>query len=407
MYDWANSAYAAVILTFVFGAYFVKGVAADPVRGTELWGYAISASGIVIALISPIVGAVADHTGRRKPWILFFTVVLAATTAMLWWVKPNPAGVVLALVLIAVANVAFEVGTVFYNAMLPGLAGRERIGRVSGWAWGLGYAGGVACLGLAFVGFVDAERPWFGLDKQAAEHVRVTGPLVGLWVMVFALPMFLLTPDAPATGMPMATAVRRGLTTLANTIRQARRHADIIRFLIARMIYTEGLNTLFAFGGIYAAGTFGMSFSELIIFGVGMNVTAGVGAALFGWLDDRIGPKRTIMASVAMLALLGIVLLAIDSKTLFWVFGLPLGIFVGPAQSASRSMMAHMAPADIRNEMFGLYALSGKVTAFLGPAALAAVTAWAGNQRAGMATIVVFFAVGLLLMRNVPEVGRR
>jgi UMF1 family MFS transporter len=219
--------------------------------------------------------------------------------------------------------------------------------------------------------------------------------------------MFLLTPDAPATGMPMATAVRRGLTTLANTIRQARRHADIIRFLIARMIYTEGLNTLFAFGGIYAAGTFGMSFSELIIFGVGMNVTAGVGAALFGWLDDRIGPKRTIMASVAMLALLGIVLLAIDSKTLFWVFGLPLGIFVGPAQSASRSMMAHMAPADIRNEMFGLYALSGKVTAFLGPAALAAVTAWAGNQRAGMATIVVFFAVGLLLMRNVPEVGRR
>ncbi|HEX9702724.1 MAG TPA: MFS transporter, partial [Rhodospirillales bacterium] len=174
MYDWANSAYAAVILTFVFGAYFVKGVAADPVRGTELWGYAISASGIVIALISPIVGAVADHTGRRKPWILFFTVVLAATTAMLWWVKPNPAGVVLALVLIAVANVAFEVGTVFYNAMLPGLAGRERIGRVSGWAWGLGYAGGVACLGLVFVGFVDADRPWFGLDKQAAEHVRVT-----------------------------------------------------------------------------------------------------------------------------------------------------------------------------------------------------------------------------------------
>ncbi len=406
MYDWANSAHAAVITTFVFSAYFVKGVAADPVRGTEIWGYAISISGFLIAVLSPPLGAIADQAGRRKPWIFWFTVALALATAALWYVKPDPDYAVLALVLITVGTVAFEMATVFYNAMLPDLAGRQRIGRVSGWAWGFGYFGGLACLGLTFVGFVDAKVPWFGLDKAAAEHVRVTGPIVAAWLCLFALPLFLFTPDTARTAVTWGQAARRGLKTLANTVRDHRRHRPIIWFLAARMFYTDGLNTLFAFGGIYAAGTFGMDFSELILFGVGMNVTAGIGAALFAWLDDWFGPKRTIIGAVVMLIALGAVLLAVETKTLFWVFGLPLGLFVGPAQSASRSLMAHMAPPALRNEMFGLYALSGKVTAFMGPAVLAWATAAAGSQRAGMATILLFCVVGLLLLRNVPDVRR-
>ncbi len=406
IYDWANSAHAAVITTFVFSAYFVKGVVADPVRGTEIWGYAISIAGILIALLSPPLGAIADQAGRRKPWIFWFTVALALATAALWYVKPDPSYALLALVLIVVATVAFEMATVFYNAMLPGLAGRERIGRVSGWAWGFGYFGGLACLGLAFVGFVDADVPWFGLDKSAAEHVRATGPLVALWLAVFALPLFLFTPDTARTAATWGQAVKSGLKTLVQTIRDHRLHRPIIWFLAARMAYTEGLNTLFAFGGIYAAGTFGMDFSELILFGVGMNVTAGIGAALFAWLDDWFGPKRTIIGAVVMLGVLGGILLVIDSKTMFWVFGLPLGLFVGPAQSASRSLMAHMAPPALRNEMFGLYALSGKITAFVGPALLAWVTAAAASQRAGMATILAFFVIGLVLLRNVPDVRR-
>jgi MFS transporter, UMF1 family len=406
MYDWANSAHAAVITTFVFSAYFVKGVAADPVRGTEIWGYAISISGILIAVLSPMLGAIADQAGRRKPWIFVFTVVLALATASLWFVKPDPVYALPALVLVAVATVAFELATVFYNAMLPGLAGRDHIGRVSGWAWGFGYFGGLACLGLTFIGFVNADVPWFGLDKGAAEHVRITGPIVATWLTVFALPLFLFTPDTARTGANWGAAVKSGLKTLADTVRAHRRYRSIILFLVARMFYTEGLNTLFAFGGIYAAGTFGMDFSELILFGVGMNVTAGIGAALFAWLDDWFGPKRTIIGAVVMLTVLGATLLVIDSKTMFWVFGLPLGLFVGPAQSASRSLMAHMAPPALRNEMFGLFALSGKITAFMGPALLAWTTAAAGNQRAGMATILAFFVVGLLLLRNVPDVRR-
>ena len=406
MYDWANSAYAAVIATFVFSAYFVKGVAADPVAGTEMWGYAISLSGIVIAVLSPPIGAIADQAGRRKPWIFWFTVGLALASALLWTVKPNPAYAIWGLVLVAFCHLTFELGTVFYNAMLPGLAGRDRIGRVSGWAWGLGYAGGLACLGLTFVGFVNAETPWFGLDKNQAEHVRVVGPIVGLWLIVFAIPLFLFTPDTPRTAVTWSGAVRNGLRTLIDTVRQHRRHRPVIWFLVARMFYTEGLNTLFSFGGIYAAGTFGMDFSELIAFGVGMSVTAGIGAAMFAWFDDWFGPKRTIIGSVVMLIVLGGTLLFVQSKTMFWVFGLPLGLFVGPAQSASRSLMAHMAPPELRNEMFGLFALSGKVTAFMGPAALAWATAAAGSQRAGMATILAFFLLGLALMRMVPDVRR-
>ena len=406
MYDWANSAYAAVITTFVFAAYFSNSVVGDPVAGTEMWGYAISISGLAVAVLGPILGAIADHIGRRKPWNFLFTAIMAASTSLLWYTKPDPAYVFWALTLVALSNLAFEMGNVFYNAMLPSLAGRERIGRVSGWSWGFGYAGGLVCLGLTFVGFVNAETPWFGLDKETAEHVRVPGPFVGVWVAVFSVPLFLYTPDRPATGLSMLAAMRQGLATLGQTLRKIRDYTDVVNFLIANMIYRDGLVTLFAFGGIYAAGTFGMDFSDLIIFGIGMNVTAGLGATAFAWIDDWVGPKRTVVISLLCMAVLGSVIIFVDSKAAFLVFTLALGVFVGPTQAASRSMMAHLAPAAIRTEMFGFYALSGKATAFVGPAILAWVTAAADSQRAGMATIIAFFLVGLILLLRVPEVRR-
>jgi UMF1 family MFS transporter len=403
-YDWANSAFPTVITTFVFAAYFTKGVAADAVQGTSQWGYAISLSGLVVALLGPVLGAVADRTGQRKPWVLLFTVVAAVASAVLWQVEAAPAYVPLALVSVAVANFAFEMGMVFYNAMLPDLAPHARIGRWSGWGWGLGYAGGLVCLGLVLVGFVQAARPWFGLDKSAAEHLRATGPFVAIWMMVFAVPMFALTPDRAGHKGALLADIKAGLATLAATLRNLGRFRDVLWFLVARMVYTDGLNTLFAFGGIYAAGTFGMGFEELIVFGIAMNVTAGLGAALFAWIDDKLGAKWTIRFSVVALGLLGTVVLLVETKTMFWLFGVPLGLFVGPAQSASRSMMARLAPADMRTEFFGLYALSGKATAFIGPALVALFTDMFQSQRAGMASIVAFFIVGLVLLRRVPDV---
>jgi len=403
LYDWANSAVATVVTTFIFATYFTKAVAVSPEIGTVQWSHAQSAAGLAVAVLSPILGSIADRGGRRKPWIGVFTLLCVAAVASMWFVLPAPDYALLALLLVVAGTVCFEFATVFYNAMLPDLVPRERVGRWSGWGWGLGYIGGLAALAVCLVGFVQTDQPWFGIGKQDAANVRATPVVAALWFAVFALPLFLLTPDRARSAVAVADAVRGGLARLAATIAQARRHKPVAWFLLAHMLYADGLATLFAFGGIYAAGTFGMDLAEVIQFGIALNVTAGLGAAAFAPLDDRIGARRTIvLALIGLLVCGGLVLLA-QTRTLFWIGGLALGLFVGPAQAASRSMMARLAPPDERAEMFGLLALSGKATAFLGPAVLGLVTAAAGSQRAGMATILVFWLAGLLAITRVKE----
>ena len=404
-YDWANSAYPTVIVTFVFAAYYVGVVAETPESGTGDWGVAMSLSGLVVAVLAPVLGAIADQGGRRKPWIGLFTGLAVISGALLWWIEPEPepAFAIAALALVALGNAAFEFGQVFYNAMLPDVASRERLGRISGWAWGLGYAGGLVCLALTLVLFVQPEHPLFGLDKDRAEQVRIAGPFVALWFAAFSWPLFVFTPDRPGTAPPIGQAVAQGLRTLASTLKSLPRRGQIARFLLARMLYTDGLNTLFAFGGIYAAGTFGMDFEEILIFGILLNVTAGLGAAAFGWVDDIFGAKRTIVIAVAALTFLGALILVVESRSAFVVLGCLIGVFLGPAQSASRTLMARLAPPEIRTELFGLYALSGKATAFLGPALVGGVTVWADSQRAGMATILIFFVAGLVLLWPLRE----
>lgn len=403
LYDWANSAFSAVIVTFVFATYFSQGIAADPVTGTAQWGWAMTASGLAIALVSPVLGAIADAGGRRKPWVVAFTLATVAGCFLLWYAEADPAFVLFTLVVVALANLAFEVAGVFYNAMLPEIVSRDYIGRLSGWAWGLGYAGGLACLILALLAFVQTETPLLGLDKARAEHVRITGPLVGLWLLVFSLPMFLLTPDRRSAGLAAGEAIRQGLAQLARTFANARRYRRIGLFLLARMIYTDGLNTLFAFGGIYAAGTFGMDMAEVIRFGILLNVTAGLGALAFAWVDDWLGAKRTILIALIGLLACGTAAVVVEDVLAFWIAGGLLGIFVGPTQAASRSLMARLAPAELRTEMFGLYALTGKITAYVGPFLLGTVTFWTGSQRLGIATILLFFLVGGLLLLPLRE----
>ena len=403
LYDWANSAFSAVIVTFVFATYFSQGIAPDSVDGTAWWGWAMTASGIAIAVISPILGAIADAGGRRKPWVFTFTLLTVIGCLLLWYARPEPSFALYALVVVALAIVAFEVAGVFYNAMLPEIVSRDYLGRLSGWAWGLGYAGGLACLILALFAFVQTERPLFGLDKETAEHVRITGPLVGVWFALFSLPLFLFTPDKQSSGLPPREAVRRGLDQLRGTFANLRRYRAIGRFLIARMIYTDGLNTLFAFGGIYAAGTFGMAMAEVIQFGILLNVTAGLGALAFAWIDDWLGAKRTILIALCGLFACGAAAVMATSTLAFWIAGGVLGIFVGPTQAASRSLMARMAPPEMRTEMFGLYALTGKITAYIGPFLLGTVTYWTGSQRWGVATILAFFIVGGLLLLPLQE----
>jgi UMF1 family MFS transporter len=403
LYDAASSPFFAVIITFIFAAYFTEGVAPDTVTGTAWWGYTATAGALIIAAVSPVLGAIADVGGRRKPWLLGLTLASSVATALLWYVAPEPAYVALALGLVLVANVTNEIGQAFYNAMLPDLAPPDRVGRWSGRGWGTGYLATIVALVILLYGFVLPEPPPFGLDPKQAEDIRIAGPLCAVWFVLVSLPLFLFVPDRPANPQPLGASVRRGLRMLATTLKNVRGHREIVKFLLARLIYNDGLNTLFAFGGIYAAGTFGMQTSEVIAFGIALNATGGLGAFAFAHLDDRLGSKPTILIALGGLMVCGIVALLAESKTVFWVVALFLGIFIGPAQAASRTMMARLAPPEQVTEMFGIYALTGKVTAFLGPFLFGTATWLFGTQRAGMAVILVMFVVGGLLLTLVRE----
>jgi UMF1 family MFS transporter len=397
IYDWASSSFATVILTFVFAAYFTQQVAADATDGTALWGTALGIGGVFVALIAPVLGAAADQMGRSKPWIALFTAVCVLATALLWFIEPAPTHTIPALLLVVVGMVGSEFAVVFYNAMLPRLADPDRLGRWSGWAWSAGYGGGLACLILALLLFVR-EDPLLRLDRDAYEHVRATCLLAAAWYLVFALPLLCMAPEK-GPQKRFRRALRDGVQQLRGTFRSLKQYRGIIRFLIARMIYIDGLGTLFVFGGVYAAGTFGMHEQEILAFGIALNSSAGLGALVFAWIDDWIGGKRTIMISLFGLIVFGASLLLIESLLFFWILGLCLGFFVGPAQAASRSFMARIAPEEIRNEAFGFYALSGKATSFAGPLLVGWLTAYSRSQRIGMSVIIVLFMIGALLMR--------
>ncbi|MDT8449445.1 MAG: MFS transporter, partial [Wenzhouxiangellaceae bacterium] len=324
--------------------------------------------------------------------------------AMLWFVRPTIDDFWWAAVWVGVGILGAEFAFVFYNTMLPDLVSPERIGRWSGWGWGLGYAGGVACLVLALFGFVQTEGPILGIavDRGQAEHVRATFVLVAVWYLVFALPLFLFTSDRPSNELGLDEAVRSGLRQLGRSVKNARRYGDILKFLIARMIYTDGLATVFAFGGVYAAGTFGMNQTRVLQFGIAINVTAGLGALALSWVDDWIGGRNTILLSLLALIASTTAILVVDDVVWFWVFAMIIGIFVGPLQAAGRSHLARVAPEHLRSQMFGLLTFSGKATAFAGPLLVGFVTAATASQRWGMSTIIAFFVVGFLLMLTVP-----
>lgn len=403
-YDWAASSFSVIILTFVFATYFTKSIAVNEIVGTAQWGHAIAIAGIIVAILSPIFGAIADYEGRCKPWLAFFTILCIVATSLLWFAEPSPNYIYFALTFVVLGAIGQEVAQVFYNSMLSDIAPRKYIGRYSGWGWGFGYFGGIVCLLISLFVFIEGKIPWVNLNHATAEHVRIVGPFVAGWYLLFGWLIFAFTPDRSSTGHGVLKALRIGLKVLGQTLKKLfhNDHREILKFLLARMIYMDGLNTIFAFGGIYAAGTFGMSFAEVIQFAIAMNICAGLGCIAFAWLDDYRGSKLTILIALAIMIVAGTALLFIHSKTQFWIFGMMLSLGVGPIQSASRSLMIRLAPKELITEMFGLFALSGRVTAFIGPWILAYVTLTFASQRAGMGTTLVFLlvgAIGLLFVR--------
>lgn len=433
-FDWAAQPYFSLITTFVFAPYFATRVASDPAAGQSLWGFATAAAGLIIALASPMLGAIADASGRRKPWIAGFGAIFVIGACVMWIGKPGDPAIILPLLIAyGFATIGVEFATVFNNAMMPTLVPPDKIGRLSGSGWALGYVGGILSL-IIVLGFMAANPttgrtlfglvPILGLDPATFEGDRISAPLSGLWFVVFVLPMFLLTPDFPAKVSP-AHAVRAGLTDLGHTLRELPKHRSMMAFLIANMIYTDGLVSLFAFGGIYAAGTFGWNTIQIGTFGIILAVAGTFGAFIGGKLDDALGPKRVITGSILLLLTSIIAILLIDRETILFVkvappvpggglfaapaekayllLGCLIGMAGGPLQAASRTLLIRLAPQDRIAQFFGLFALTGKVTSFMGPLLIGFVTAVTASQKAGMAVLVLFFVGGLGLLARVRE----
>ena len=400
-YDFANSAFTTLVVTFVYATYFTSAIAPDEITGTAQWSRAVALSGIVIALLSPFAGALADRSGHRRGYLAAATLVCCAATFALAFVAPSAEhAVLLALTLFAIANVAFELGGVFYNAYLPQIAPPERLGQASGLAWGLGYAGGLLCLVLALLLLVR-DDPLFGVPTAEGFNYRATNLLVAGWFLIFSLPLLRLAPrqTAAADGTRASDAYR----ALRSTFREVRKHREVVKLLAARLVYNDGLVTVFAFGGIYAAGTFGLSLSEVIVFGIVINVAAGLGAAVFGFVDDRVGGKTTILITLVALTAATILAALAPNVLWLWVAAIAIGVFVGPNQAASRSLLARFVPAAKTTEFFGFFAFSGKITAFAGPLLLGVVTQAFDSQRLGVATVVVFFVAGAALLLPLNE----
>ncbi|MCK5340317.1 MAG: MFS transporter [Desulfobulbaceae bacterium] len=401
MYDFANSSFTTLIVTFVYATYFTKAIAPDEITGTALWSRAITLSALAVAFFSPFLGVMADKGGHRKLFLLIFTGIAIAASCMLYTVLPGET--TRALFWFVIGNIAFELGCVFYNAFLPGIAPKEMIGRISGIGWGLGYIGGLLAMFVAMVTLVNPETPWFGISKDLGQNIRATNLLVAAWFGLFSIPMFLFVHDKKSRGNDDSRKLSAVFSELVSTVKEIKKYRHIVRFLLARLIYNDGLITIFAFGGIYAAGTFHFTFQEIMLFGIVLNISAGLGALAMGFLDDLVGGKKTILISLAGLIVASIIAITAESKSLFWLAGIIVGIFSGPNQSASRSLMARFVPPDKENEFFGFFAFSGKFTAFLGPLFLGLLTEFFHSQRAGMSIVLVFFVLGGMLLVTVDE----
>lgn len=397
VYDFGSGAFSVLMQTFVFATYFVQSVAGNKADGAALWGLSIGLTGFFIAITSPVLGAIADSGGGRKAWLASCTVLCILSTGLTWFVYPNPSDIPLALVLICSGIIGSEFAYVFYNALLSELAPRTSIGFWSGIGWGLGYVGGTLSLVLAYILFFSTHSPFFLSNDTSAIGTRSSFLLAACWIIFFSSPLFLYLPKEQAKTISFSKACLSSFQTLKNTFSTLAKHKELIQFFIARIFYTDGLTTLFAFGGIYAAVEFNISQNEILLFGIFLNVSAGIGAGIFALFDDRLGSRYLITLSLICLIIFSSLALTTTDLWFFWVFCMLLGLFVGPIQASSRSYLARETPSHLQNQFFGFFSFTGKATSFLGPTLVGWITLYSKSLVLGMSVIVVFFALGLFL----------
>ncbi len=437
IYDWALNPYFVLVNIFVFAPFFSASVVGDPVRGQAIWGYVQATAGISIALLSPFFGSLADAAGPRKPGIFVFSALAACGMMLLWFAVPGDPNAILTVVIgVVIAATCLEFAIVYHNAMLPAIVPRKRLGTLSGIGYATGYLGAILTFVVWLTLFGLPEVPAFDLDRAAEEHNRVVGPLTALWFVVFALPLFFFTPDQPHSGISRRDAVRKGVGMVVGTLRKLPHYRNIATYLVARMVYYDGQAAVFIFTGVYAAGIFGWETTQIGFYGLVIIIAQVPTSILGGWVDDKLGSRRTILWAVGLFAtglvtmvgttteaaiffletsmvpiepttIVGTALNAMgfDTSAERWFLALATatGAFAGPSLSSSRTMLARIAPPSMMAEFYGLYALCGKATSFLAPFTVAVVTQATGSQRAGLSSVLVFLVAGLLMMIFVRE----
>ncbi len=429
LFDWASQPYNTLLITFIFAPYFTSAVVGDSTLGQAVWGYTVGIAGVFIAILAPILGAWSDTTGPRKPWIFLFSAMYVVGSFLLWWAVPGMQDYFWILVAFGIGLIGMEFATIFTNAYLPELGPHDEVGRLSGNGWALGYVGGLIALVLMLTLLAENDKgvtligihPVLGLDPATREGTRSVGPLTAVWYAVFMIPFFLWVHDAPRR-TDVKNALRTGLRDLGRTLKSLPGRPSLFAFLAASMFYRDALNGIYTFGGIYAKGVLGWSVVNIGVFGI-IGITSG---ALFAWLggmaDQKYGPKTVIVSSIFVLVGTVIIIVLVDRQSVlfmpveadsslpdivFYFCGFLIGAAGGTIQAASRTMLVHQADRSRMTEAFGLYALSGKATAFIAPLSIGVVTGLTQSQRLGVTPVIFLFAVGLLLMIWVRRNGDR
>jgi UMF1 family MFS transporter len=428
LWDWGTSAFSVLITTFVFARYIVSDYFIDPdvvaaykprpdvtIEGgfeervynaassalTANLGWALAIGGVVVAILAPIVGQRTDQGGRRRRWLGINTLVVIVATLAMFFVEGTPDFFILGLVLITVATVFYEMANVNYNAMLLQISTPGNVGRISGFGWGLGYLGGIVVLVIALLGFILAEPYWFGVTDEGGMNIRFIALLAAVWSAIFAIPVLLFVPENTAVDPDAKLGIFASYAKVFRKIASLAKNApETFYFLLASAVFRDGLVGVFTFGGILAGKVFGLSDTEVIFFAIGGNLIAGLGVFAGGILDDRFSSKGVIVGSLLGLVVSGSLLFILHDggPMVFWVFGLLLTMFVGPAQAAARSLLARLAPEGGEGELFGLYATTGRAISFITPALFAFFVTLGGADYWGILGIVAVLALGLVLM---------
>lgn len=429
LWDWGSAAFNAVVTTFVFSTFLASSLFVDPAvvaaagdderdpalvqalaANASVVAWALMIAGILIAVLAPVLGQRTDGSGRRKLWLGINTGIVVLAMATMVFVEGAPQYLVLGATLLAVGNIFFEFAGVNYNAMLVQVSTRENMGRVSGFGWGMGYVGGIVLLIVLLVLFiqsfgVEGASGLLGVTTDGGLHIRLAVLASALWFGVFAIPVLLKVPEMPKQQRANRVGFFRSYAVLWGTLtRLWRSNRQVLLFLVASAVFRDGLAGVFTFGAIIAAQVFLFSSSEVMYFAVAANLVAGVSTIIAGRFDDRFGPKSVIMTSLTGLVVAGTAVLFIgEGKAGFWVAGLVLCAFVGPIQSASRTLLARITPAGREGEIFGLYATTGRAVSFLAPGLFAVFVSLTGDTRLGILGIVIVLLAGLVLMLPVKS----